>query len=53
MKKVMANPDVRARLEAAGASPLGNTSAEYTAQMKQELEAMKRLITSRKISFED
>lgn len=53
MKKVMANPDVRTRLEAAGASPLGNTSAEYTAQMKQELEAMKRLIASRKISFED
>ncbi len=53
MKKVMANPDVRARLESAGASPLGNSSAEYTMQMKQELEAMKRLIAARKINFDD
>lgn len=53
MKKVLARADVRARLESAGAIPLGNSAAEYAAQMKQELEAMKKLIAARKINFED
>ena len=53
MKKVLARADVRARLESAGAIPLGNSAAEYAAQMKQELEVMKKLIAARKINFED
>jgi tripartite-type tricarboxylate transporter receptor subunit TctC len=53
MKKVLARPDVRARLESAGAVALGSSATEYSAQMKQELETMKKLIATRKINFDD
>ena len=53
MKKVMAMPDVRARLEKAGASPLGNSSAEYAAQIRGEIDKMKALVKSRNISLEE
>jgi tripartite-type tricarboxylate transporter receptor subunit TctC len=53
MKKVLARTDVRARLENAGATALGNSAPEYAAQLKQELETMKKLIVARKINFED
>lgn len=53
MQKVLARPDVRSRLEKAGANPVGNTPAQYAAQMKSEGEAMKRLITVRKITLDE
>lgn len=53
MQQVMANPDVRVRIEKSGASPVGNTPAEYAAQMQAEFNAMKKLIAARKISLEE
>jgi tripartite-type tricarboxylate transporter receptor subunit TctC len=53
MKEVMANPEVITRLKNAGATPLGNSSAEYAAQIRSEVEAMKKLVKERNISLEE
>ena len=53
MKEVMAKPDVVARLEKAGFTPLGNSPAEYGAQIKSEIEAMKKLVKERNISLDE
>lgn len=53
MKKVMAMPEVRARLEKVGATPLGNSSAEYGAQIRSEIDKMKVLVKARNISLEE
>ena len=53
MKEVMAMPDVAARLAKVGANPLGNSSAEYTTQIQQEVKRMKVLVQERHISLQD
>ncbi len=53
MSKVMAMPEVRARIEKVGAMPLGNSSAEYGAQIRSEIEAMKKLAKTRNISLNE
>ncbi|MDP9968917.1 tripartite-type tricarboxylate transporter receptor subunit TctC [Variovorax paradoxus] len=53
MNKVMAMPEVRARLEKAGATPFGNSSAEYSVQIGSEIEAMRTLAKVRNISLEE
>lgn len=53
MQKVMAMPDVRARLQKVGASPLGNSANEYSQQIRSEIDRMKVLVKSRNISLED
>lgn len=53
MNKVMALPEVRARLEKVGATPLGNSPAEYGAQIQGEISAMKKLVKARNISLEE
>lgn len=53
MKQVMAMPDVRARLEKVGATPLGNSSTEYSAQIRGEIGAMKKLVKARNITLEE
>ncbi|PLP96808.1 Bug family tripartite tricarboxylate transporter substrate binding protein [Cupriavidus pauculus] len=53
MKQVLSMPEVRARIEHAGAIPVGNTSAEYAAQIKSEMEKTRKLVKERNISFED
>lgn len=53
MNKVMAMPEVRARLEKVGATPFGNSSAEYGAQIRSEIEAMKKLAKARNISLDE
>ena len=53
MQKVMAMPEVRARLEKVGATPLGSSSAEYTAQVHTEIEKMKKLVKARNITLEE
>lgn len=53
MKEVMAMPDVSARLAKVGATPLGNSSAEYTAQIQQEMKRTKVLVQERHISLND
>jgi tripartite-type tricarboxylate transporter receptor subunit TctC len=53
MKEVMANPEVITRLKNAGATPLGNSSEEYGAQIRSEVDAMKKLVKERNISLEE
>lgn len=53
MRQVLARPDVRGRLEKAGATPVGNTAAEYRTQLSAELAAMKKLVATRNISLKE
>lgn len=53
MKKVIANPEFRAKLEKVGARPVGNSPAEFKTQILREVEATKKLVKDRSIKFED
>jgi tripartite-type tricarboxylate transporter receptor subunit TctC len=52
-KKAMADPELRARLEKVGARPVGNTPAEFKAQIQREVARMKQLVHDRNIKLED
>jgi tripartite-type tricarboxylate transporter receptor subunit TctC len=52
MKKVIGNPDFRAKLEKIGARPVGNSPAEFNAQIQREVEQTKKLVKERNIKFE-
>jgi len=53
MKKVEADPDFRAKIEGVGARPVGNTPAEFKAQIGQEIDRMKKLVQERHIELKD
>jgi tripartite-type tricarboxylate transporter receptor subunit TctC len=53
MKKALANPELRARLEGVGARPVGNTSQEFAAQIRSEQEKMKKLVKERNIHLQE
>jgi len=53
MHQVMTSPDVRLRLEKAGAVPVGSTAAQFSNQMQTELVVMRKLIETRKISLNE
>jgi tripartite-type tricarboxylate transporter receptor subunit TctC len=51
--KVLAIPEVRERLKASGADPVGNTPAEHAAEIKNELEKMKSLVKKQGIKLNE
>ena len=53
MKKVEADPDFRSKIENVGARPVGNTPAEFKAQIGQEIDRMKKLVRERNIQLKD
>jgi tripartite-type tricarboxylate transporter receptor subunit TctC len=53
MQKVMADPGLRQQLEKVGAHAVGNSPAEFAAQIKSEIERMKKLVRERNIKLED
>jgi len=53
MKKTMANPELRQKLEQIGARPVGNSPAEFSAQVKSEIERMKKLVKERNIKLQE
>jgi tripartite-type tricarboxylate transporter receptor subunit TctC len=53
MKKVMAAPEFRAQIEKVGARPVGNSPADFTAQIRREVERMKRLVKDRQIKLDE
>ena len=53
LQKSLSNPELRARIEQLGARPVGNTSAEFTTQIKAEIERMRALIKDRHIKLEE
>jgi tripartite-type tricarboxylate transporter receptor subunit TctC len=50
--KAVNNPAVREKLAAQGADPIGNTQAQFTAQIKAEFDKMKALAAKRNIKLE-
>jgi tripartite-type tricarboxylate transporter receptor subunit TctC len=50
--KVLRMPEVRDRFIQSGAEPVGNTPAEYAAEIKAELEKMKSLVKQQGIKFD-
>ena len=53
MKKVEADPEFRSKIENVGARPVGNTPAEFKAQIGQEIDRMKKLVQERNIELKD
>ena len=53
MKKTMANPELRAKLEQIGARAVGNSPAEFSAQVKSEIARMKKIVTERNIKLQE
>jgi tripartite-type tricarboxylate transporter receptor subunit TctC len=53
MKKTMANPELRQKLEQIGARPVGNTPAEFSAQVKGEIDRMKKVVKERNIKLQE
>ena len=53
MKKVEADPEFRAKIEGVGARPVGNTPAEFKAQIGDEINRMKKLVQERHIELKD
>lgn len=51
MVKVMAQPEVRARLQKVGANPVGNSATEFHSQISGEIGRMKTLVKERNISL--
>ncbi|MGO4332709.1 Bug family tripartite tricarboxylate transporter substrate binding protein [Cupriavidus sp. 2TAF22] len=50
--KVLAQPEVKAKLEKLGAVPVGNTPAQFAAQIKSEVAKNKRIAGAAKISLD-
>jgi tripartite-type tricarboxylate transporter receptor subunit TctC len=50
--KAVNNPAVKEKLAAQGADPVGNTPAEFTAQIKVEFEKMKNIVTKKGIKLD-
>ena len=53
MKKVMANPELRAALEKVGARPVGNSPQEFAAQIRNEIARMKKIVQDRQIKLDE
>jgi len=52
MKKVMADPVLRAKLEKIGARPVGNAPGEFKAQITSEIAHMKALVKERNVKLD-
>ncbi|ODV40482.1 ABC transporter substrate-binding protein [Cupriavidus sp. UYMMa02A] len=50
--KVLALPEVKAKLEKLGATPIGNSPAQFAAQIKSEVAKNKRVAAAAKISLD-
>jgi tripartite-type tricarboxylate transporter receptor subunit TctC len=53
MKKSLANPELRSKLEGVGARPVGNSATEFAAQIKSEQDRMKKLVKDRNIHLSE
>ena len=53
MKKTMANPELRKKLEDIGARPVGNSPQEFTAQVRAEIERMRKVVKDRNIKLQE
>src|SRR5262249_47536750 len=51
MKKAIANPELRSKLEGVGARPVGNSPQEFAIQIRAEQDRMKKLVKERNIQL--
>ena len=51
VNKALANPELRKRIEEVGARPVGNSSQEFTAQIRREVDRMKQVVKTRNITL--
>jgi tripartite-type tricarboxylate transporter receptor subunit TctC len=52
VKKVLEDPAVRSRIEGTGSLVIGNSPAEFAAQMKAELEVYKDVVARQKLKLD-
>ena len=52
LRKVLAQPEVRRRLQDGGAEPVGNTPQEFAAEIQRELDKMRRVAQQQNIRFD-
>jgi tripartite-type tricarboxylate transporter receptor subunit TctC len=53
MKKTMANPEFRKKIEDVGARPVGNSPQEFKAQVQSEIARMKKVVQARNIRLSE
>lgn len=53
LKKSIANPELRKKIEDVGARPVGSTPQEFTAQVRSEIGRMKEVVKSRNIKLQE
>ena len=53
VKKTMASPELRQRLQEVGARPVGNTGSEFKAQIGREIARMKEVVQKRNIKLQE
>ena len=53
MQKIMKDPELRSKIEQVGAHPVGNSPAEFTAQIKGEVDRMRKLVRERNIKLDE
>ena len=53
LKKVMTNSELRARLEQVGARPVGSSPAEFAAQIRSDVDRMKKIVRERNIKLDE
>ena len=53
MKKALANPELRQKLQEVGARPVGNSSQEFAAQIRGEIERMRQVVKNRNIKLQE
>ena len=53
MQKVEADPEFRKKIEGVGARPVGNSPAEFKAQIHREIERTKKLVKESNIQLQD
>lgn len=53
MTQVMAQPELRARLQKVGANPIGSSPSEFLSQIRGEIARMQTLVKARNISLDE
>ena len=53
MKKALSNPELRQKLLDVGARPVGNSSTEFTGQIRGEIERMRQVVKTRNIKLQE
>ena len=53
VKKAMANPELRQKLQDVGARPVGSAGSDFAAQIRREIERMRQVVKNRNIKLQE